>query len=101
MEILCRFPPAMAVNFAWLGAPELALSASENMESSENVVLQITDSITTRRSALRIDSPDLLLPVGQLLDKYLKNAPIQRLSEDGRITEDSAARTPPRSGWTM
>ena len=60
------------------------------MEETENTVLQITDSVTTTRCALRIDPHDAGLPLGQLLDKYLKHPELERLRAEKRITEESA-----------
>jgi len=57
---------------------------------TENVILQITDLVTTRMAAVRIDPPDAELSVEGLLDKYLKNAPFKRLQEEGRVAGDSA-----------
>ena len=56
---------------------------------TENVILQFTDLVTTRRSALRIDPPDLDLTLENLLDKYLKHPPLALLREERRIAADS------------
>ena len=60
------------------------------MQDKINYVLQIVDSLTGRKLALRIYAEDSALPLGQLLDKYLKGGPIGKLLDDGRITADSA-----------
>ena len=56
---------------------------------TENVILQFTDLVTTRRSALRIDPPDLDLTLENLLDKYLKHPPLALLREERRVAADS------------
>ena len=56
---------------------------------TENVILQLTDLVTTRRCALRIDPPDVDLTLEQALEKYLKHPPLASLREERRITEDS------------
>lgn len=56
---------------------------------TENVILQLTDLVTTRRCALRIDPPDLHLTLENLLDKYLKNPHLSALREERRIAADS------------
>ena len=60
------------------------------MEETKNHLLQLADSLTDRKCVLRIDPNDALLPLNDLLEKYLKNAPIEYLLEQGRITHDSA-----------
>lgn len=60
------------------------------MEASKNTILQITDSVSTRRCALRIDSEDLRLPLSKLLDRYLKRPALKRLLREKRVTEESA-----------
>ena len=56
---------------------------------TENVILQMTDVITTRRCALRIDPPDLDLTLEPLLDKYLKHPQLETLRRERRIGADS------------
>ena len=56
---------------------------------TENVILQLTDVVTTRRCVLRIDPFDLDLTLESLLDKYLKHPSLTSLREERRITEDS------------
>ena len=57
---------------------------------NENYLLQLTDTLTDRKCVLRVDKNDSSLPLEQLLEKYLKNAPLERLLEQGRITHHSA-----------
>ncbi|MCY4529396.1 MAG: hypothetical protein OXD46_10260 [Chloroflexi bacterium] len=56
---------------------------------TENVILQLTDLLTTRRCALRIDPPDLDLTLDLLFDKYLKHPPLETLRRERRIAADS------------
>ncbi len=56
---------------------------------SPNHILQITDLVTGRRYALRLDPQDVRLPWERMLEKYLKNPPIAQLSEQRRITAES------------
>ena len=51
--------------------------------------MQLTDVVTTRRCALRIDPSDLDLTLERLLDKYLMHPQLDTLREERRITEDS------------
>ena len=60
------------------------------MESSSNQILQLSDLVSARKCALRIDASDASQPVGRLLDKYLKHAPIDTLLRESRITQASA-----------
>ena len=60
------------------------------MTAVKNVILQIDDSITGRAAALRIDRQDAQLPLGLLLDRYLFHPPLDRLTQEGGITERSA-----------
>ena len=60
------------------------------VKENPNYILQITDSVTTRKCALRLDPQDARMPWEQLLEKYLKNPPIQQLREEQRITSESA-----------
>ena len=53
-------------------------------------ILQISDSVSTRQCALRLGPEDVGLSLGDLLGRYLKGAPIQRLLRESRITESSA-----------
>ena len=56
---------------------------------TENVILQMTDVVTTRRCALRIDPSDLNLTLETLLHKYLKHPPLDTLRQERRIAADS------------
>lgn len=56
---------------------------------TENVILQLTDVVTTRRCALRIDPSDLDLTLDLLLDKYLKQPLLASLRRESRIGADS------------
>lgn len=56
---------------------------------TENVILQLTDVVTTRRCALRIDPSDLDLTLEPLLHKYLKHPQPETLRQDRRIGADS------------
>ena len=58
--------------------------------ANPNTVLRITDDVTGRRSAMRIDPGDAALPLRALLDLYLERPDVERLSNEGRITEASA-----------
>ncbi len=53
-------------------------------------ILQLTDSVTTRKCALRLDLDETVVPWEQLLERCLKNPPIERLLEENRITPESA-----------
>ena len=62
----------------------------ERVDLTENVVLQMTDLVTARKCAVRIDASDLELTLERLLDKYIKNPQTSALLDDRRITERSA-----------
>ncbi len=53
-------------------------------------VLQIRDAVSTRESSLRLEAGDAELPLGRLLERYLRDAPIDRMLEESRITPSSA-----------
>ena len=53
-------------------------------------VLQITDSVTTRTCAVRLNPEDVRLPWELLLERYLKSPPFDELLENQRITPESA-----------
>ena len=55
-----------------------------------NTLLQLTDAITGRRCAVRIDPEAAALPLSGLLDRYLKHFPARRLIEEGRVTVESS-----------
>ena len=58
--------------------------------ANPNTVLRITDDVTGRRATMRIDADDALLPLRALIDRYLERPDLERLSDEGRITEASA-----------
>ena len=60
------------------------------MEESGNVILQLSDLVSTRKCAMRIGADEVYRTLGCLLDKYVKHAPIQDLLRDSRITSNSA-----------
>lgn len=60
------------------------------VEENPNCILQISDVVTTRKCALRLDPQDTRLSWERLLEKYLKKPPIQQLREEQRITSESA-----------
>ena len=60
------------------------------MTDTANVLLQITDEVTGRRYATRIDASEQRLPASQLLDRYLKRPDLPQLRRENRITEASA-----------
>ena len=60
------------------------------MEANPNHILQLTDTVTTRRCAVRIDAADAEQPVAELLERYLKDPALEALLDEGRITEESA-----------
>ncbi len=53
-------------------------------------ILQLRDEVSTKECSLRLEPGDTALTLGQLLDRYLKRAPIRRLLAESRITESSA-----------
>ena len=59
------------------------------VNENQNFILQVTDSVTTRKCALRIDPQDARLPWERLLEIYLKNPSIEQLCKEGRITSES------------
>ena len=52
-------------------------------------LLQLTDSLSGRRAALRLPPEDGQLTLGQLLDKYLLGCPADFLRRTGAATEES------------
>ena len=60
------------------------------VNETTNYILQITDSVTTRKCALRLDPQEAGIPWERLLKKYLKNPPMEQLRREGRITAESA-----------
>ena len=59
------------------------------MDETRQYLLQFSDSLSRRRCILRLEKEDILLPLKHLLEKYLKNPPVERLLEEGRITQDA------------
>jgi hypothetical protein len=55
-----------------------------------NHILQLTDMVTGRFFAVRLSPGGEGLPLGSLLDSYLKKPDIDRLMEDSRIAPESA-----------
>ncbi len=53
-------------------------------------ILQISDTASTRQCSLRLEPEDVDLPLGALLDRCLKRAPMDRLLRESRITQSSA-----------
>ena len=66
------------------------ISVSGPADSNRSHVLQFSDSVSTRNCAMRIDSSDACQPLGSMLDKYLKHAPIDRMLQEAQITPSSA-----------
>ena len=46
--------------------------------------------VSTRQCSLRLEPEDMGLPVGELLDRYVKRAPVERLLRESRVTPSSA-----------
>ncbi len=59
------------------------------MDETRQYLLQFSDSLLGRKCILRIEIEETLLLLKHLLEKYLKNPPVERLLEEGRITQDS------------
>ena len=53
-------------------------------------ILQLHETVSTRQCSLRLDPEDIGLPLGELLTRYVKHAPIERLLSESRITPSSA-----------
>ena len=53
-------------------------------------ILQLHDSISTRQCSLRLEPEDLGLPLRDLLNRYVKHAPVKQLLAESRITPSSA-----------
>ena len=60
------------------------------MQNTTNQILQLWDSVSNRRCTLRMDPADASLPLDRVLDIFLKQAPINRLLQESRITRESA-----------
>lgn len=52
--------------------------------------LQLTDALTERRFATRIDHDDTSLPISTLLEKYVQRCPVEAYLAQNRITPASA-----------
>ena len=53
-------------------------------------VLQVKDIVSTRECSLLLEPEDTGITLGELLERYLRQAPIGRLLADSRITASSA-----------
>ncbi len=56
----------------------------------ENFILQLTDSLTRRRCALRVDARAATLPLSELLRTYFQRCPVEKLLKERRTTDASA-----------
>jgi hypothetical protein len=54
------------------------------------VFVQMTDALTDRTCAIRIEPKDARLTLGALVDKYLRNCPVDALVEQQRMSASSA-----------
>ena len=59
------------------------------MEANGNFILQISDLVTSRRCAVRVEQQEAGLPLRELLERYVKNPPFDDLLRQRRITQDS------------
>ena len=57
---------------------------------TQNTLLRITDLVTGRYMAVRIEPAESLLAVGDLLDRYVKAPDVEALLAERRMTADSA-----------
>ena len=53
-------------------------------------ILQLSDAVSTRQCSLRLEPGDVGLPLRELLTRYVKRAPVERLLRESRITDTSA-----------
>ena len=60
------------------------------MPDFDNCVLQLTDRVTAKRCALRVELRHADWPLGRLLERYLRDCPLPELLAAGRITPQSA-----------
>ena len=60
------------------------------MGTEHNHILQLTDSLTERKCALRIDPQHSTLPLSELLGRYFQRCPVHQLLKKGRMTAASA-----------
>ena len=58
-------------------------------ESSPHI-LQLKDTVSARECSLYLEPDDVGLTLGALLERYLKNVPIDRLLRESRLTRSSA-----------
>jgi hypothetical protein len=56
----------------------------------DGAVLQLCDAVSTRQCSLRLEPDDLGLPLNELLNRYVKRAPVEQLLAESRITPASA-----------
>ena len=56
----------------------------------DGAILQLCDAVSTRQCSLRLEPEDLGLPLGKLLNRYVKHAPVEQLLAEPRITPSSA-----------
>ena len=56
----------------------------------DDAILQLHDTVSTRQCSLRLEPEDIGLPLGELLKRYVKHAPIKQLLAESRITASSA-----------
>ena len=63
---------------------------SPAMEDPDALILQLSDLVSTRKCAMRIDAGDSRQTLDCLLYKYVKHAPIQDLLRTSRIIANSA-----------
>ena len=54
------------------------------------LVLQISDSVSVRECSLLLEPEDAGLTLGELLERYLRHAPVDWLLQGSRITQSSA-----------
>jgi len=59
------------------------------VKENPNYILQITDSVTARKCAVRLNPEDVSLPWELLLERYLKSPAFDELLENQRITPES------------
>ena len=53
-------------------------------------ILQLHDTVSTRQCSLRLEPEDGGATLGQLLERYVRQAPVERLLADARVTPSSA-----------
>ncbi len=56
-----------------------------------DAILQLHDSVSVRECSLRLNPEDIGLSLRELLARYVKDAPVERLLAESRITASSAA----------